>query len=170
MSDRGVVAADQLEGLIFIIRGHRVMLSAHLADLYGVQSKVLTQSVKRNSERFPPDFMFQLTGEEFANLRSQFVTSNWSMTRYPPYAFTEQCVAMLSSVLRSPRAIRVNIEIMRAFVRLRFLLSSNAELAHRLDELEEKTDEHFQIVFDAIRQLMSPPNPKQERIGIRQKQ
>jgi hypothetical protein len=145
------------------------MLSPRLADLYGVETKALTQAVKRNIERFPTDFMFQLTEEEFQNLRSQIVTANLSMVRYPPYAFTEQGVAMLSSILRSPRAVAVNIEIMRAFVRLRHLLASNAELAQKLEELEKKTDERFKIVFDAIRQLMTPAPPKQRQIGIRQK-
>src|SRR5690348_8926576 len=163
----------QLETLIFIIRGHRVMLSTHLADLYGTEPKVLVQAVKRNIERFPTDFMFQLTDEEFKSLKSQIVTSNGGhggLRRANPYAFTEQGVAMLSSVLRSPRAVAVNIEIMRAFVRLRQLLIGNAELAGKLEELEKKTDERFKIVFDAIRQLMTPPDPKQRHIGIRQKE
>lgn len=165
------VVPEQLESLIFIIRGHRVMLSTHLAELYGVEAKVLVQAVKRNLGRFPEDFMFQLSDEEFANLKSQIVTSSrGGIRRATPYAFTEQGVAMLSSVLRSPRAIAVNIEIMRAFVRLRHLLAGNAELAQRLEELEKKTDERFKIVFDAIRQLMTPPPPKQRQIGIRQQE
>lgn len=159
---------EPLEELIFIIRGQRVMLSHHLSELYGVETKILVQAVKRNLNRFPEDFMFQITDEEFAGLRSQIVTSNRGGTRYLPYAFTEQGVAMLSSVLRSERAVAVNIEIMRAFVRLRRLLAGNAELAQRLEELEAKTDKQFQIVFDAIRQLIAPTAPKQARIGFRQ--
>jgi hypothetical protein len=161
---------EQLESLVFSLRGHRVMLSSHLAELYGVEVRALVQAVKRNIERFPSDFMFQLTEEEFADLRSQFVIANPSMVRFPPYAFTEQGVAMLSSVLRSPRAIAANIEIMRTFVRLRRLLAKNKELAQRLDELESKTDQRFRVVFDAIRQLMTPPAPKQGRIGFRQQE
>lgn len=169
--DALAVIPDQLESLIFIIRGHRVMLSIHLAELYEVETKTLVRAVKRNIERFPADFMFQLTEEEFANLRCQFGTSSsWGGMRYLPYAFTEQGVAMLSSVLRSPRAVQVNIEIMRAFVRLRHLVAGHAELARRLEELEQKTDERFRIVFDAIRQIMTPPPASQRRIGIRQEE
>jgi hypothetical protein len=124
------------------------------------------QAVKRNIERCPLDCMFQLVKEEFDNLRSQFVTSSqWGGRRYLPYVFTEQGVAMLSSVLNSERAILVNVEIMRAFVRLRQMLASNKELARRLDELEKKYDAQFKVVFDAIRQLMTPPEPKRRRIG-----
>ncbi len=171
MSDSQLtVVPAQLENLIFTIHGHRVMLSIHLAELYGLEVRSLVQAVKRNIERFPADFMFQLTKEEFEDLRSQFVIANLSMVRFPPYAFTEQGVAMLSSVLRSPRAIEVNIEIMRAFVRLRYLLASNEELARKLEELEAKTDERFAIVFEAIHQLMTPPEPRQGRIGIRQQE
>lgn len=144
------------------------MLDADLATLYGVETKVLVQAVKRNLDRFPEDFMFHLTEEEFQNLRSQTVTSSeWGGRRYAPYAFTEQGVAMLASVLRSPRAVAVNIEIMRAFVRLRYLQAGNAELAKKIEELEKKTDEHFKVVFDAIRQLMTPPPISQRKIGIR---
>lgn len=161
----------QMENLIFTVRGQRVMLSPHLADLYGVETKVMTQAVKRNLERFPFDFMFQLTDEEFTALRSQIVTSNRrGGTQYIPYAFTEQGVAMLSGVLRSPRAIAVNIEIMRTFVRLRYLMTNNAELALKLKELEQKTDERFVVVFDAIRQLMTTPQPKQRKIGLRREE
>jgi hypothetical protein len=165
--DQPAIVPSDLETFIFVIRGHRVMLSSHLADLYGVENRVLVQAVKRNMDRFPTDFMFQLTDGEFASLRSQIVISNRGGTRYAPYAFTEQGVAMLSGVLRSPRAVAVNVEIMRAFVRLRQLLIGNAELARKLDELEKQTDERFKIVFDAIRQLMTPPAAKQRRIGIR---
>lgn len=130
---------------------------------------MLLQAVRRNQDRFPPDFMFQLNKEEFANLRSQIVTSSlaWGGRRYPPYAFTEQGVAMLSSVLRSSRAVQVNIEIMRAFVRLREMLSSNQELARRMDELEERYDARFKAVFDALRQLMTPPVKEGGPLGFR---
>ncbi|MBM4286434.1 MAG: ORF6N domain-containing protein [Deltaproteobacteria bacterium] len=146
------------------LRGEKIILDADLAALYGVPTKVLLQAVKRHQERFPSDFMFQMTREEFTILRSQSVTS--SGRRYPPYAFTEQGVAMLSSVLNSPRAIRVNIEIMRAFVRMRRWLSSQAKLEKKLLELEEKYDGQFALVFEALKQLMAPPEPKRKRIGF----
>jgi len=140
------------------------MLSPHLAELYEVEPRVLIQAVKRNLERFPEDFMFQLSTEEYANLKSQIVISSWGGSRRAtPYAFTEQGVAMLSSVLRSERAIHVNIEIMRAFVRLRQMLASNAELSRKLSALEKKYDTQFRAVFDAIRQLMTPAEPKKKR-------
>jgi hypothetical protein len=126
------------------------------------------QAVKRNIERFPPDFMFQLTRQEFASLKSQFVISSWGgLRRATPYAFTEQGVAMLSSVLRSKRAVQVNVEIMRAFVTLRELLATHKDLARKLEALERKYDVQFKVVFDAIRQLMTPPAPKMKRIGFR---
>ena len=155
-----------IEGKIFLIRGHKVMLSIDLAELYNVEPKVLTQAVKRNVERFPSDFMFQFTYREFTNLKSQIVTSSWGgIRRAMPYAFTEQGVAMLSGILNSPRAIRVNIEIMRAFVRLRQMLISNVELARKLNALEKKYDAQFKVVFDAIRELMTPPDKPRRRIG-----
>lgn len=153
-----------IEARIYSIRGQRVMLSNDLAELYEVEPRVLVQAVKRNIERFPEDFMFQLSAEEFANLKSQIVISSWGgMRRATPYAFTEQGVAMLSSVLRSERAIHVNIEIMRAFVRLRQLLATNAELARKLDALEKKYDLRFKPIFEAIRELMSTDEPKKKR-------
>ena len=177
--DKSLVPVERIEGLIFLIRGQKVMLSAELAELYGVQPKVLIQAVKRNIERFPSDFMFQLTRQEVTILKSQIVTSSYTSTyrsrsqivtlkrgqniKYLPYAFTEQGVAMLSSVLRSKRAVRVNIEIMRAFVRLRRLLSTHADLARKLEELEKKYDSQFQVVFEAIRQLMMPPEPSPKK-------
>lgn len=143
------------------------MLDADLAKRYEVETKVLNQAVKRNIERFPEDFMFQLSEEEFDFLRSQSVTSSqWGGRRYPPYAFTEQRVAMLSDVLRSKRAVLVNIEIMRAFVHLRQILSSHAELARKLNELEKRYDAQFKVVFEKIKELMTPPEPKRERIGF----
>jgi hypothetical protein len=133
------------------------LLDKDLAGLYSVETRILTQAVNRNLERFPDDFLIQLSRDEFNNLKSQIVTSSWGGTRKLPYAFTEQGVAMLSSVLRSKRAVQVNIEIMRAFVRLRHMLASNTELARKLTRLEKKYDAQFKIVFDAIRQLMAPP-------------
>jgi len=170
-----IVPAERVERSILFIRGQKVMLDSDLAKLYGVQTKVLIQAVKRNIDRFPEDFMFQLTVREVeglrcqfgtSNLRSQIVTSRWGGLRYLPYAFTEQGVAMLSSVLRSRRAVQVNIEIMRAFVRLRRILASNRELARKLDELERKYDRQFAVVFDAIRQLMAPSVPRRRKIGF----
>jgi hypothetical protein len=165
-----IVPIERIEQRIFYLRRIKVMLSSDLAKLYGVPAKVLNQSVARNSDRFPDDFMFQLTREEFEVLKSQFVTSSWGgMRRALPYAFSEQGIAMLSSVLRSPRAIRVNIEIMRAFVKLRQMLASNAELSRKVNELEKKYDQQFKIVFEAIRQLMTPPPSKTKPIGFRSK-
>ncbi len=145
------------------------MLDADLAALYDVDVKVLNQAVKRNTERFPADFMFQLTAEESPRLRSQTVTlkhGRGQHRKYRPHAFTEQGVAMLSSVLRSERAVQVNIEIIRAFVRLRQILASHAELAQQLAALEQKYDAQFKAVFDAIRELMAPPKTERKRIGF----
>jgi hypothetical protein len=163
MAQKSIVPAEQIENCIYLLRGQRVMLDEDLAPLYGVTTKILNKSVKRNEQRFPADFMFRLTTKEFENLRFQFGTSRWGGRRYPPYAFTEQGVAMLSSVLHSRRAIQVNIEIMRAFVRLRQMLASNAGLARKLAALEKKYDAQFRVVFDAIRELMAPPEPKKKR-------
>ena len=145
------------------------MLDRELASLYGVTTSVFMQAVRRNIERFPEDFMFQLTEEEFSNLRSQIVISRWGGRRYLPYVFTEQGVAMLSSVLRSKRAIQVNIIIMRAFVKLREIISAHKELAHKLDQLERKIARHdreISAIFQAIRQLMTPPKKDKKRIGF----
>jgi hypothetical protein len=162
------VPARRIEQAIVQIRHHKVMLDADLAALYGIETKALVRAVKRNTGRFPDDFMFQLTPEEFRHLRCQIgASSSWGGRRRPPYAFTEQGVAMLSSVLRSQRAVQVNVEIMRTFVRLRRMLAENAGLARRLDELERKYDVQFRVVFDAIRKLMQPPEPKKGRIGFR---
>ena len=175
--------ALQAERRILLLRSQRVMLDSDLAELYGVETKALNRAVKRNLDRFPEDFAFQLTREEFEALRCQFGTSKQSDPtalryqietskptrggrRYLPYAFTEQGVAMLSSVLRSTRAVQVNIAIMRAFVRLRELLSTHADLARKLAEMERKYDSQFKVVFDAIRQLMTPPDPPKRRIGF----
>jgi hypothetical protein len=175
----------QIESRIFLIRGQRVMLSTHLAELYEVEPRALVQAIKRNAERFPDDFMFQLNAGEFANLKSQIVTSSWGgLRRAAPYAFTEQGVAMLSSVLRSKRAVmdrshvvRSHLPplagegwdggvIMRAFVRLRQILGAHADLARKLAALERKYDSQFNAVFDAIRELMTPPPTKKRSIGF----
>lgn len=160
----------RVERAILVIRGQRVMLDETLAELYGVPVKVLNQGVKRNAGRFPPDFMFQLTAEEGRRLRSHFVTSKPAGRggrRYEPYAFTEQGVAMLSSVLRSERAVSVNIEVMRAFVRMRRVLQEHGDLAQKLAQLEKKYDGQFRAVFDAIRDLMTPPAKPKARIGFK---
>ena len=155
--------AKEIQQCILFIRNEKAMLDAHLAILYGVQTKVLIQAIKRNIDRFPSDFMFQLTQDEFQDLRSQNVTSNWGGRRYLPYVFTEQGVAMLSSVLHSKQAVQVNIEIMRAFVRLRQMTESHKELRQKLQSLEKKYDKQFKVVFEAIHQLMMPPVPSTKR-------
>ena len=170
VAERSLVPAERIERAILVLRGHKVMLDSDLATLYAVETKVLNQVISRNIERFPEDFMFQLTEAEAAFLRSQTVTlktGRGEHRKYLPYAFTEQGVAMLSSVLRSPRAVQVNIEIMRAFVRLRELIATNRGLARRLDELEKRYDAQFKGVFDAIRQLMTPPAKERRSIGFR---
>jgi ORF6N domain-containing protein len=169
MSKTDLISIEKIEKAIYLIRGEKVMLDRDLALLYGVQTKILNKAVKRNFQRFPADFMFQLTEDEAEALRFQIGTSNRGRggRRYLPYVFTEQGVAMLSSVLNSERAIVVNIEIMRAFVKLRQLLASNSELARRLDELESKYDKQFKIVFVAIRQLMATPMGDRKEIGFR---
>jgi phage regulator Rha-like protein len=172
----GLVPSEVIEQHIYLIRNQKVMVDRDLADLYGVSTKVLNQAVKRNLERFPEDFMFQLSSDEVETWwnfvisersRSQFVTlKRGENIKYQPYAFTEHGILMLSSVLRSERAITVNIAIMRTFVKLRKILASQKDLVHRLDELEKKYDDHFQVVFDAIRQLMTPPEKPKRRIGF----
>lgn len=145
------------------------MLDEDLAVLYGVETKLFTRAVRRNQSRFPADFMFQLTAEEHAALRIQSGTANIGRggRRYRPYAFTEHGVAMLSAVLRSPRAVQVSIEIVRAFIRLRAILATNADLARKLAALEKNYDAKFRLVFDAIRELMAPPKTKKRAIGFR---
>ncbi len=165
---RTAIPIERITRAILLIRGHKVMLDTDLAELYDVETKALNQAVKRNRGRFPADFMFQLTWEEAEKSRSQIVTLKLGENvKYRPYAFTEQGVAMLSSVLRSERAVLVNIEIMRAFVQLRQMLSSHADLARKLAALEKKYDAQFKIVFDAIRELTAPPEPaRKRRIGF----
>lgn len=172
MSDESLIPAERIEKAILFIRGQKVMLDQDLAELYEVKTGQLVRQVKRNLGRFPEDFAFQLMPEEFKNLKCQTgISSSWGGRRTAPWAFTEQGVAMLSSVLNSDRAIEVNIAIMRAFVRLREVLGSHKELARKLDELEKKLgehDAHFRVIFEAIRQLMTPPDKpaKAGRIGF----
>ncbi len=180
-----LIITETIHDKIFLIRGHKVMLSIHLAELYEVETRILVQAVKRNAERFPPDFVFQITPEEMESLRSQIVILNdpdikisrsqfvtlkrGRHIKYLPYAFTEQGVAMLSSVLRSKRAVLVNIAIMRAFVKLREILSTHKELAAKFRELEERVGQHdsdIQAIFEAIRQLMEPPVKPKVPIGF----
>jgi hypothetical protein len=163
-----VISTARIERAILFIRGEKVLLDTDLARLYGVETGAFNRAVKRNLSRFPGDFMFQLTAGEAKSLRCQFGISNVRRggRRYRPFVFTEQGVAMLSSVLHSERAVAVNIQIMRAFVRLRQMLASNAELARKLEGLEKKYDRQFKVVFDAIRQLMSPPAGKHREIGF----
>lgn len=171
-----LVVAEMVQRNIISIRGHRVMLAESLAQMYGVEVKALNQAVKRNQERFPEDFAFRLTAEEATVLKSQSVTSSATghggARRALPMAFTEQGVAMLSGVLSSPRAIAVNVEIMRAFVRMRQLLAANVDLARKLASLEAKYDKQFQVVFEAIRQLMADQDiadSKKQPLGFRLK-
>jgi len=164
-----LIPVERIEGAILSIRGEKVMLDSDLAELYGVETKALNQAVKRNSNRFPEDFMFQLTEDEVFKLnRSQIVTGSQKHRdpRFPPYAFTEHGALMLANVLNSERAAQTSVQVVRAFVRLRQMLSSNADLARKLAALENKYDRQFKVVFDAIRQLMSPPEPKRREIGF----
>lgn len=169
MAIRSIIASEQIEHRIYSFRGTKVMLDADLALLYGVETRALVQAVKRNAARFPEDFMFQLSKEEFEDLRSQSVISSWGGRRYTPYAFTEQGVAMLSALLQSPRAVAVSIEIMRVFVRLRKMLASHDRLSRKLAELETRMtdhDEKFGAVFDAIRQLLEEDASRKRKPAI----
>jgi phage regulator Rha-like protein len=160
-----VIRQEEIEGLIYMIRGHKVILDSDLAELYGVEVKQLKRQVRRNIERFPSDFMLQISKEEYESLRRQFGTlKRGEHAKYLPYAFTEQGVAMLSSVLKSKRAIQVNIAIMRSFVKIREMLSAHKDLARKLEDMEKKYDSQFRVVFDAIRQLMTPPEKKMKEI------
>ena len=172
MSDlKSVIPAEIVVKKIYLIRGQKVMLSPHLAELYQVETRALIQAVKRNSERFPEDFMFQLTDGEFADLKSQIVISSWGGSRRAkPYAFTEQGIAMLSSVLNSKRAIQVNIQIIRVFTRLRQILSSTKDLRRELDELKRVTDERFRIVFETLDQLLTTEERPKRKIGFKVKE
>ena len=165
-----LIPMERIERAILFIRGEKVMLDSELAELYGVETKVLNQAVKRNVGRFPPDFCFQLTTEEAGELnrlRSQIVTlKRGEHRKYLPYAFTEHGALMLANVLNSERAAQTSVQVVRVFVRLRQMLSSNAELARKLESLEKKYDAQFKVVFDAIRQLMSPPAKPKREIGF----
>lgn len=168
MSKTSLVPLERVEQRILRLRSHNVMLDADLAALYEVPTGKLTRAVRRNLDRFPEDFMFRLTKEEVQNLRSQIgISSSWGGRRYLPYAFTEQGVAMLSSVLRSKRAVIVNIEIMRTFVRLRSVLASHSQLRQKLFELERKYDKQFQVVFEAIKRLIEAPSKTSPSIGFK---
>ncbi|NQT30187.1 MAG: ORF6N domain-containing protein [Candidatus Saganbacteria bacterium] len=165
-----LIPIERIENKIFLIRGQKVMFDKDLAKLYGVETYNLNKAVKRNLERFPDDFMFSLTGQEFKNLKFHFGISSWGGTRKLPSAFTEQGIAMLSSILRSKRAIQVNIIIMRVFVRLKLIISSHKELAQKLSQLEQKFEKHdceIQAIFDAIRKLMTPAAKPTRKIGFR---
>ena len=168
---KALIPVEMIEKKILLIRGQKVMLSTHLAELYGVETRALNQAVKRNIKRFPEDFMFQVNDSEAEQLVSQNVIPHKKYFGGSlPYAFTEQGVAMLSSVLNSERAVQVNIAIMRAFVKLREMLSTNKELAHKFAQLEKKIEKHddeIKLIFDAIRQLMAPPETKKRKIGFR---
>ncbi len=171
MNENGVIPVEQIDSIILLVRGHKIILGSDLAQLYGVTTGNLNKAVKRNISRFPNDFMFQLTADEYKSLRFRFgIFKKGQHSKYLPYAFTEQGVAMLSSILRSKRAIEVNIAIMRAFVRLREMFATHKELAGKLEDLERQWkdhDEQIQAIFEAIRQLMTSPDKKgKKRIGF----
>ena len=161
-----LISVDSITKRIYHIRGQKVMLDRDLAELYGVKTKALKQAVSRNIDRFPKDFMFVLTNQEVRNLRSQLVTSSWGGSRYFPMAFTEQGVAMLSSVLKSDRAIQVNIQIMRIFTRFRQMLAGHKDLQKKIEAMEEKYDEQFRVVFEAIKQLLNEEEKPKKKIGF----
>ena len=161
-----LISVDSITKRIYHIRGQKVMLDRDLAELYGVKTKALKQAVSRNIDRFPKDFIFVLTNQEVRNLRSQVVTSSWGGSRYFPMAFTEQGVAMLSSVLKSDRAIQVNIQIMRIFTRFRQMLAGHKDLQKKIEAMEEKYDEQFRVVFEAIKQLLNEEEKPKKKIGF----
>lgn len=169
--EKDIIKQSEIASMIYIIRGHKIMIDTDLALLYNVKTKRLKEQVKRNFKRFPVDFMFELTKEEYQSLRSQSATlkiGRGKHSKYLPMAFTEQGIAMLSSALNSDRAIDVNIQIMRTFTKLRELILSNKDLRNKIDKLEKKYDKQFQIVFSAIKQLLDPPKQKKEfKIGFR---
>lgn len=170
METSEIIPQEGVESKILFIRGKKVMLDKDLASLYGVETKMLNRAIKRNQERFPDDFMFQLSKDELENLRYHFGTSSWGGQRYLPHAFTENGVAMLSSVLNSKRAIQVNIQIMRTFTKIRGLLSQHKDLLRRLDELENKYDAQFRVVFDTIKQMIEPSQKAKSGMGKRRPQ
>ena len=168
MKNSDLIPVERIEKAIYLIQGEKVILDSDLAILYGVETRSLIQAIKRNIRRFPKNFMFQLTKDEFSSLRSQFVISKGKGGRRSlPYAFTEHGVIMAANVLNSERAVQASVEVVNAFIRLRQMLASNVELSRRLDDLESKYDRQFKVVFDAIRQLMSPPLPGRKQIGFR---
>jgi hypothetical protein len=166
MTDAALIPNEHIEGKIYLIRGKKVMLDRDLAALYGVTTGALNQAVKRNPERFPDDFMFQLTEKEFENLKSQFVTSSWGGVRKLPFVFTEHGVLMLSSVLKSDRAIQVNIQIVRIFTRLRQLIATNREILAKVEQMEKKYDEQFKVVFEVMKRLLAEEEKPKRRIGF----
>ena len=166
MKGRDLLPQEIVESKILLLRGKKVMIDKDLAVLYGVETFNLNKAVKRNIDRFPEDFMFQLTSEEFKNLIFQFGISSWGGTRKLPYAFTENGVAMLSSVLNSERAITVNIQIMRTFTKLRELLATHKDLARKIEDMEKKYDHQFRVIFDAIKQLIEPPVTPKRKVGF----
>ena len=169
--NKGLVPIELIQSKIMVIRGEKVMIDQDLAELYGVETRVLKQAVRRKIERFPDDFMFELTRVEYNDLRSQFGTlKRGAHSKYLPMAFTEQGVAMLSSVLNSRRAVEVNILVMRAFVKLRKMVTSHKDLLRKVEEMEKRYDEQFSIVFEAIRQLMTPPEKPKRKIGFEVKE
>jgi len=166
MTEKALISQETIEEKIILVRGHKVMLDKDLADLYGVITRNLNKAVTRNIDRFPEDFMFQLTREEFNNLMFHFGTSSWGGTRKPPRVFTEHGILMLSSVLKSRRAVQVNIQIMRTFMKLRKMLLSHKNLLRKIEDIEKRYDSQFKIVFDAIRKLIIPPEKQKRRIGF----
>lgn len=164
------IVEEKIINKIYLIRGMKVMLDFELSELYETETKQLTRQVRRNIERFPKDFMFELTTKEFADLRSQFGTSSWGGTRYTPMAFTEQGVAMLSSVLNSSTAIKVNIQIIRVFTRMKEMVLTNKDILLKLEQLEKKVsghDQNMQMIFEALKQLLNPPQEPRKRIGFK---
>jgi ORF6N domain len=171
MNEKTIIPSEVIEKRIFIIRGQKVILDFHIAELYQVETKALKRAVKRNRARFPSDFLFELTQQEYTALRYQLGTlKRGEHSKYLPFAFTEQGIAMLSGVLGSPRAVQVNIAIMRSFVKLREVLATHKDLVRKLAELESKYDAQFSVVFDAIRQLMKTPEYPKKEIGFRVKE
>ena len=170
MTEKNIYVPELIARRILVIRGHKVLLGNDLSELYGVEHRVLMQAVKRNFKRFPSDFMFQLTREEWENLKSQFVTSSWGGLRKMPFAFTEQGVAMLSSVLNSDQAIQVNIQIMRAFTKLRHLVLDNEELRNEIENLRKETEGKFQVVFETLDHLLSEDSQPKKKIGFTAKE
>lgn len=163
---KALIPLERIERRILFIRGEKVIIDADLAELYNVTTKRLNEQVKRNADRFPPDFMFQLTVDEVESMRSQFATASRRNIRYTPYAFTEHGALMAANVLNSPQAVEASVQVVRAFVKLRQLLVSNADLARKVEALEKKYDANFKVVFDAIKKLMLPPAKPLKKIGF----